>query len=179
MDPYRQAPPAAMTCPRCAAALGPRALGDATLHACRGCHGIFVEARLLPRVTDALDLGGEVLAEPPRRGRGEPTGGPMYLKCPCCAALMRRKLFAQGAKVVVDECAPHGTWFDDTELRTVAEFAAGGGLERAAREAAAARAQPLPLTSAVAEQATADQLVAELDDESWLLELVASWFTRS
>jgi hypothetical protein len=44
---------------------------------------------------------------------------------------MNRKQFARGAKVVVDVCKGHGTWFDAGELPVVVEFVMNGGLERA------------------------------------------------
>jgi hypothetical protein len=43
--------------------------------------------------------------------------------------------FASGAKVVLDICREHGTFFDRDELHRVVTFIQGGGLERArARE---------------------------------------------
>lgn len=142
MHPYREAPPPARPCPRCAAGLMRRALADASLDECRSCGGVFVDAELIPRIVDALDLGGEVIATFPRGAAGpgqEPTSGPTYLKCPRCAVIMNRRLFATGAKVIIDRCAEHGIWFDAAELRAVADFAAGGGMERAAERDQAAR----------------------------------------
>lgn len=144
MDPYRDAPAFARHCPRCADGLLRRTLADAQLEECRSCKGVFVEHDLVERIVDALDLGGEVISTFPRGDAGpasEPQGGPTYLKCPRCAVVMNRKLFATGAKVVVDICAQHGVWFDAAELRAVAEFAAGGGMERAASRDAAERAR--------------------------------------
>ena len=48
---------------------------------------------------------------------------------------MNRVNFASGAKVVLDICREHGTFFDRDELHRVVTFIQGGGLERArARE---------------------------------------------
>jgi Zn-finger nucleic acid-binding protein len=105
---------------------------------------VFVEHKLIERIIDALDLGGEIMTTFPRGAAGpgnERHGGPTYVKCPHCAVVMNRRLFATGAKVVIDVCGEHGFWFDAAELRAVAEFAAGGGMERAARRDAAERAQ--------------------------------------
>ncbi len=144
MHPYREAPPPARPCPRCSEGLARRALADEHIDECRGCGGVFVESALIPRIIDALDLGGEVIATFPRGPVGpghEPTTGPTYLKCPRCAVIMNRRLFATGAKVIIDRCAEHGIWFDAAELRAVAEFAAGGGMERAAERDQLAREQ--------------------------------------
>lgn len=174
--PFREAaPPESLPCPRCTTALQRRALADATAYECSACRGVFVEAELLPRITDALDLGGEILTRWPRGRRAEPPDSRMYLPCPRCSELMKRRLFAEGVKVVIDTCDAHGTWFDDSELRAVADAAASGALERgqerqrAAAEAARARA---------ATTATATIQVDTTDDRFWLLELVASLFAR-
>lgn len=152
-------------------------LGNALLHDCGACGGTFVDARLLPRVTDPLDLGGEILAggEPPRRAGG---GAPerAYLPCPRCGELMRRRLFAEGAKVVIDECRAHGTWFDAAELRAVAAFAASGGMERAARregEQAAAARRKAGLSAAAPERPT---VLTVSDGNDSLLDVVLSFF---
>jgi len=133
VNPYREAQAPDVACPRCGDGLTTRLLGDARIEECSRCLGVFVPTALMPRLLDRLDLGGEVLATFPR---GTPTphpGGPMYVKCPHCKGVMNRRLFATGAKVVVDVCRRHGIWFDDSELRAVAEFAASGGMERAAK----------------------------------------------
>lgn len=144
MSPYRDAPVLGRTCPRCAGELARRALADAHIEECRACKGVFVDSKLIPRILDALDLGGEVISTFPRGAAGptvEPYLGPTYLKCPHCSGIMNRRLFATGAKVIVDLCAHHGMWFDAAELRAVADFAAGGGMERAAKRDAAERAR--------------------------------------
>lgn len=134
-----------------------------------------MEAALVPRITDALDLGGEILARWPRARRPEPAGTRMYLPCPRCHELMTRRLFAEGIKVVIDTCDAHGIWFDDSELRAVAEAAASGALERGQEhrraEAEAARAR-------AATTAAANAQLASTEDRFWLLELVASLFSR-
>lgn len=174
--PFREAaPPETLPCPRCTSKLRRCALADATAYECSACRGVFVAAELLPRITDALDLGGEILAQWPRARRPEPAGDRMYLPCPRCHELMTRRLFADGVKVVIDTCEAHGTWFDDSELRAVAEAAASGvleqGQERRSAEAKTARARAATTAAATA------QLHAT-DDRFWLLELVASLFSR-
>jgi Zn-finger nucleic acid-binding protein len=133
VNPYREAQGPDVTCPRCELGLSSRLVGDARIDECSRCHGVFVPAALMPRLLDGLDLGGEVIATFPAGTPVAHPGGPMYVKCPRCRSVMNRKLFATGAKVVVDVCRADGIWFDDAELRAVAEFAARGGMERAAR----------------------------------------------
>jgi Zn-finger nucleic acid-binding protein len=132
MDPYREMPVPSALCPRCNIGLVRRMVGDAHVEECRLCAGIFVAIELIPRVVDALDLGGEVMVGFPPTAPAAVPGTIAYRKCPRCSNLMNRKLFATGAKVIVDICRQHGIWFDDAELRAVAVFAAGGGMERAA-----------------------------------------------
>lgn len=142
---------------------------------------MLVDPRTLSRITDALDLGGEVRSEYPREVRAEPASGPMYLKCPRCAGLMSRRLFAPGAKVVVDQCAAHGTWFDASELRAVADFAAGGGLERAAsEEAASRRARQAAAGSGARLSGELPLPASDGHDDAWpgLLSELFTWFRR-
>jgi Zn-finger nucleic acid-binding protein len=141
VDPYREPPAPSAPCPRCGVELSARAVGDARVDECTRCGGVFVPATLMTRVTDALDLAPEVIATFPEGETVTHPGGPLYVKCPRCRSVMNRKLFADGSKVVVDMCRGHGVWFDDAELRAVADFVAGGGMERAKRAEAAARAQ--------------------------------------
>jgi Zn-finger nucleic acid-binding protein len=116
-------------------------VADARVEECTRCGGVFVPATVMPRLTDALDLASEVIATFPEGETVAHPGGPLYVKCPRCRSLMNRKLFADGAKVIVDICPGHGVWFDDAELRAVADFVAGGGMERAKRAEAEERAR--------------------------------------
>ena len=45
--------PAEMTCPKCHAAMGSRAVGDVTVHQCPSCSGIFLERAELWNLVDA------------------------------------------------------------------------------------------------------------------------------
>jgi Zn-finger nucleic acid-binding protein len=131
--PYREPSAPKAPCPRCGVELSTRLVLDARVDECTRCGGVFVPAALMPRFTDALDLASEVIATFPEGETVAHPGGPLYVKCPRCHNVMNRKLFADGAKVIIDECVGHGVWFDDAELRAVAEFVAGGGMERVKR----------------------------------------------
>ena len=61
-------------------------------------------------------------------------GERMYVKCPSCATMMNRKLFAAGAGVIVDVCRAHGTFFDAGELPQIIDFVMKGGLEAAQKK---------------------------------------------
>src|SRR5262245_6209162 len=125
---YREAAAPTHPCPRCGVGLGSRRVLDASLEECTRCGGVFVPSALMPRVVDPLDLGGEILEVFPE---GEPVEevGVRYNKCPVCAVVMNRRLFAHRSQVVIDDCNQHGAWFDEHELRKIAEMAERGMLE--------------------------------------------------
>jgi Zn-finger nucleic acid-binding protein len=169
VNPYREASAPDLTCPRCGVGLTSRAIADARVDECSRCAGVFVPSLLMPRVTDALDLAPEVIAQFPEGTPVPHPGGPMYVKCPRCRSVMNRRLFAPGARVVVDECRGHGVWFDDAELRAVADFVADGGMERARKAEAAERARR---PGAIKVTATASGLTDEWSFWSLLLEAI-------
>jgi Zn-finger nucleic acid-binding protein len=124
-------------CPRCNDPLVARLVGDVLFDECPVCTGVFLDIAALERllserqqaraeaILGAYDRGGETaLPSPP---------GPMYIKCPDCAVVMNRRMFARGAKVIVDTCKTHGTWFDAHELPRIVAFAMTGGIERGER----------------------------------------------
>ncbi len=128
-------PRVARRCPRCVVALSVRELDELHLDDCHQCGGTFVDRAALEQlltdrrgvraesVLGAYDTGGDgPLPVPP---------GAVYVKCPDCTTVMNRKMFAQGAKVIVDVCRAHGTWFDQHELPRIIRFVMSGGLERA------------------------------------------------
>lgn len=122
-------------CPRCHATMVARVLEDLTLDDCNGCGGTYVDRVALELLLDerraaraesvlgAYDPGGDEPLPIP--------SGAFYVKCPDCANLMNRKQFAVGAKVIVDVCKDHGTWFDAHELARIVRFVKSGGLARA------------------------------------------------
>ena len=140
--PYRSAQaPTTHVCPRCAGvALARRPIAHVAVDECPRCGGVFVARDVLAVMIDDLGLYAAVRAAFPGGGRAATTGGPFYGKCPVCEELMNRRLFADGAQVIVDVCHAHGTWFDAKELTKVIDFVERGGLEAAA----AARAEPEP-----------------------------------
>jgi Zn-finger nucleic acid-binding protein len=131
--PYRSAgAPSELPCPRCGGgSLWRRTIGSVSVAECQVCEGVWVARETLDMILDDLGLYQEVrtIYTAPH-ARGEP-GGPFYLKCPSCTEVMNKRLFAPTAKVIVDVCRAHGTWFDAGELPAVIDFVERGGLDAA------------------------------------------------
>ncbi|HET9623508.1 MAG TPA: zf-TFIIB domain-containing protein [Kofleriaceae bacterium] len=131
------APVDARPCPRCAAALRPRLVGDVVIDDCAACLGVFLDHVAIKRVVvDRAQARAEALlgALPRVEIRAAPGAGQkMYLPCPVCHVVMNRRLFATGAGVIIDVCRTHGTFFDAGELPMIIEFVMNGGLEKAHR----------------------------------------------
>ena len=155
MDPYRAAGTPTRPCPRCSVGLGSRRLLDVSLDECTRCGGVFVPAALMARVVDPLDLGGEILEAFPS-GTPAPERAVRYTKCPMCATVMSRRLLAHRSSVVVDECSQHGSWFDEHELRLIADLAERGLLRLTPR--------PPKLRRRTESRPVAGEAA---DDESW------------
>jgi Zn-finger nucleic acid-binding protein len=129
-------------CPRCDALLVGQLVGDVLLDMCEACAGVFVDATALERIlrerrqARAEAIFGALTSATVDAGNPD---GRVYVKCPVCHATMNRRMFARGARVIVDVCRAHGTWFDAGELPKVIDFAMQGGLEQAAAADAQAR----------------------------------------
>jgi Zn-finger nucleic acid-binding protein len=125
-------------CPRCNVPLAIRQLGDLQLDDCPKCGGTFVDRHALETlvgekraaradsVLGAYDTGGDAPLPQP--------AGAFYIKCPDCGQTMNRRTFATGARVIVDICRAHGTWFDQHELPRIIKFVMKGGLEHASKK---------------------------------------------
>jgi Zn-finger nucleic acid-binding protein len=119
-------------CPRCRRPLGSALVGGTPLRECGTCHGVWVDRASFERLcaqreSQAAVLGTATTA--PRSAAHARDRGPAYLPCPHCGALMNRVNFARCSGILLDVCAPHGTWFDDQELRAILEFIRAGGLD--------------------------------------------------
>ncbi|MBL0214692.1 MAG: zf-TFIIB domain-containing protein [Myxococcales bacterium] len=80
--------------------------------ACATCAGAFVEnAALTAMVEEMTAAPWEIPAV---------TGAGSDRHCPVCAELMAVEVLEA---VTIDRCAPHGVWFDDTELQTALHHA--------------------------------------------------------
>ncbi len=123
------------SCPRCAAVLHARRVGDIVIDECGACLGVFLDHVAIKRVViDRAQSRAEALlgALPRREVNPVPTAGQkMYLPCPVCRVVMNRRLFATGTGVIIDVCRTHGTFFDAGELPLIIDFVMNGGLEKA------------------------------------------------
>jgi len=98
---------------------------------CRKCGGQFVEHALLRSLLETHEQTGQAFPDSPyRRPRKAQLERVHYRPCPLCKRMMNRKNFGGASGVIVDLCAPHGTWFDAGELPQVFAFVASGGLIR-------------------------------------------------
>lgn len=131
-------PGAVRPCPRCAAPLHARRVGDVVIDECGACLGVFLDHVAIKRVVvDRAQARADALlgALPRREVHPVPAAGQkMYLPCPVCHVVMNRRLFATGTGIIIDVCRTHGTFFDAGELPQVIEFVMNGGLERAERK---------------------------------------------
>lgn len=59
--------------------------------------------------------------------------GPLYRTCPVCRKLMHRRNFGRKSGIIVDQCTPHGYWFDNQELEAVLRWVSRGGEQQVAR----------------------------------------------
>ena len=124
-------------CPRCTTALRARLVSDIVIDECGQCLGLFLDQIAIKRVImDRAQARAEALlgAIPKHEFSAARPSEKMYVKCPICAQIMNRKLFAAGSGVIVDVCRTHGTYFDAGELPVIIEFVMQGGLEEAHRK---------------------------------------------
>ena len=125
-------------CPRCTTPLHARRVEDVVIDECTACLGVFLDHLAIKRVVldRAQARAGALLGILPRVAVTPlPTAGQkMYLKCPMCATLMNRRLFAAGTGVIIDVCRAHGMFFDAGELPLIIDFVMNGGLDTAQKQ---------------------------------------------
>jgi Zn-finger nucleic acid-binding protein len=126
---------AVLTCPRCRVALHFGSTRSGPMYGCGHCGGIWLDRAMSDRLTRALDSDTLALADAASHHAQSRVETSAPLSCPGCGAALTRQNVAN-ARVEVDSCASHGTWFDRDELQKVA------------RAFAAARAYGAPLAAA-------------------------------
>jgi Zn-finger nucleic acid-binding protein len=139
-------------CPSCRKPMSAVKVGSLSLAECAACSGVWVSAKRFERLCADREAQSAVLHGGALRGQ---TGAEprmdirvRYRPCPRCRKLMNRVNFASGAKVVLDICREHGTFFDRDELHRVVTFIQSGGMERArAREREALKEEQARLRS--------------------------------
>lgn len=111
-------------CPRCTKPLLPIGIApSATIHACSGCHGIFVGARAWCTLVARPELAPAIVAKLPVRA-APPSELVRMLRCPACAREMERGRFGASSTIVIDVCIDHGMWLDSGEIVSIADHAA-------------------------------------------------------
>lgn len=116
--------PATYACPRCTTPLLPIGIApSATIHACSGCHGMFVGARAWCTLVSRPELSRAIVSKLPPRG-APPSELVRLLRCPACPREMERGRFGASSTIVIDVCIDHGMWLDSGEIAAIADHAA-------------------------------------------------------
>lgn len=120
-------------CPRCEEPLSASTVGEVRIRPCGACGGIWIDRETLNRLlSERADGAAPLLAAIPAAAAGgvvDAGGEVRYVPCPDCRKLMTRRQFSRSAKVVLDVCRDHGTWFDRDELSRIVAFIRDGGLD--------------------------------------------------
>jgi Zn-finger nucleic acid-binding protein len=136
-------------CPRCTSGATTPLLAigiapSATIHACQGCHGIFVGARAWCTLVARPELARAIASRLPAR-EAPSSELVRLLRCPACAKEMERGRFGASSNIVIDVCVAHGIWLDSGEVVAVADHAAlraRVGVQAARRATNAAESGP-------------------------------------
>ncbi|MCK6536057.1 MAG: zf-TFIIB domain-containing protein [Polyangiaceae bacterium] len=107
-------------CPRCGGALWARELPQGSGHACGTCGGVWLDTAAASHITRVLCSETLAHAEAGARIARHPVDTRGAIACPTCGAAAQRSLAGQ-ARVEIDVCPAHGTWFDRNELERVAQ----------------------------------------------------------
>lgn len=107
-------------CPRCGGVLWGRALPAGHGHACGNCGGVWLDNAAGKRVSELLCSETLGHAEAGARTARSAVDTSAAVKCMTCGKTLERITIGP-AKVDVDYCSEHGTWFDKDELARVAQ----------------------------------------------------------
>jgi Zn-finger nucleic acid-binding protein len=136
--------PSEQVCPVCpdVRMLTSRQIGDPAIGVleCPTCAGLWLSAEelqlLLQRVrATSANSDTEIIGDPQNYRSAERVtqDGPIYRSCPDCGKLMHRRNFGRKSGIIVDQCGPHGYWFDNQELESILRWVQQGGELRVAR----------------------------------------------
>jgi Zn-finger nucleic acid-binding protein len=133
---------------------------------CSGCGGVFIDHVAVDLVvSDHAHERAEALLAALRHAPHSPlppAGGRMYVKCPTCSVPMNRKQSASGARVVVDVCKAHGTFFDPGELPAIIAFVKSGGAPKPQPRPSERKSQVASSSTDVGDVADAGSALVEL-----------------
>ena len=125
-------------CPACQGAktLSSRSLGQPAVSVleCPACAGLWLGREtfelLLQRArifAPPPGLAAEFRVGPDQAGQKLDRSAPIYRACPLCSQLMHRRNYGRKSAVIIDDCRPHGIWFDATELDVLLRWVRQGG----------------------------------------------------
>ena len=116
-------------CPVCRTPIPRVDAGRTSLHACRGCAGLWLDRATVDAVCANAERQADVLGmhvgAPPALDAADARERP----CPECGVPMHPVHFQRVSGVMLDVCGAHGTWFDRDELRRMVEFVQAGGAQ--------------------------------------------------
>lgn len=109
-------------CPRCGGtALGPAETDGVLLQGCAGCGGIWVDDESSRRLIAAPSAQAARLASVASRNARQDVDTSSTVVCPVCQKTMRHQDFPN-ARLRLDVCDAHGSWFDKGELAALIEL---------------------------------------------------------
>ncbi len=103
------------SCPRCRTSLAAADVGPIRMQACGACGGVWLDNGSAREVTESLSPEVEELAQRAAHNAKTPTESNDPIPCPVCTETMSHTDLPH-ARVRLDVCALHGTWFDRSEL---------------------------------------------------------------
>ncbi len=112
--------PTALPCPRCHVPLYVGGAAGATVHACGGCGGVWLDSASARRIAEHLPPDAIRLAQVASHHARHGVDTASAAHCPVCTRPMTRTPVAM-ARVEIDVCGAHGTWYDRHELEAIAQ----------------------------------------------------------
>ena len=109
-----------LACPRCRVLLVLGHAGGTLLWGCGTCGGIWLDNATAGRITSAMPPDALALADSAAGHARHQPDVHAAIACPECARPLSRR-HVGAARVDIDVCEAHGTWFDKHELRHVAQ----------------------------------------------------------
>ena len=137
-EPSRNPEPVALDddrtyCPRCRDPLEQQDWEGTPTLCCPSCRGTFFPDRALESVLDKLRAAADpvdvstVLKDFKERFTRELPDAVLYKACPVCRQVMTRRNYGTVSGVIVDTCNEHGTWVDEAQFASLADFICRGG----------------------------------------------------
>ena len=123
-------------CPRCHVPLHVGHAAAVVLHGCGRCCGVWLATACARRIAESLPAEAIALAARASHSARALADISAAASCPVCGQPMNR-VSAAAARVDLDTCAAHGTWYDRHELEQIARVL-GASTWHAARSGVAA-----------------------------------------